>query len=369
MGVVFLGALIRDINLLMLLFGFLAGPLVYSLWYCGFAIRHLRVRRDLPEVAYAGDLLEVEVEIHNPRRLFGVWAVLIHDHIILCGESPGQRPHDARLMFLYVPAGKSRRLRYQVQLLRRGVYRFGPIVLSTRFPLGLFRRSVVIHQTQFLTVWPRLGKLKRGGVPGTQLTEQLGRHVQRVEGDFYGLRDWRAGDSRRWIHWRTTARMGELMVRQFERHRIPDFVLLIEVWQPPHPTVEQIENVELAVSLAATLITEACQRGGRQVLLAIAGAEDHVVHGSSGGVILRRALNALTEIQPTSEDRMLSLLARLGPSLSSGAHALLVTSRPTAPGENQRIASREDARVARFLSRVVSIHTGSPELVDYFAIS
>ena len=52
------------------------------------------------------------------------------------------------------------------------------------------------------------------------------------------------------------------MVRQFDRQRNRDLAVLIELWQPEVPTAEQLENVELAVSFAATLVAEACRTGG-----------------------------------------------------------------------------------------------------------
>ena len=63
------------------------------------------------------------------------------------------------------------------------------------------------------------------------------RHPQRgvSEGDYYGLRPWQSGDSMRWIHWRTTAKMGRPTVLQFERQRNRDVALLLDPWLPAEP--------------------------------------------------------------------------------------------------------------------------------------
>ena len=83
---------------------------------------------------------------------------------------------------------------------------------------------------------------------------QGGRQPTRASGDFFGVREWQAGDSVRWIHWRGTARHGQLMVRQFEKHRRRDIVLLLDLWQPSQPDEEHLENVELAVCFAAMVV-------------------------------------------------------------------------------------------------------------------
>lgn len=100
-----------------------------------------------------------------------------------------------------------------------------------------------------------------------------------LEADFYGLRDWRPGDSRRWIHWRTSARRGSLVVRQFEQRRSQDLALLVDLWQPTQPSEAELAHVETAVSFVATLLADACQQSGRQLMIQIAAAAPLAVSG------------------------------------------------------------------------------------------
>ena len=67
-----------------------------------------------------------------------------------------------RALFSHVPPDSVRHLSYYGRLTRRGRYRFGPLRISTRFPLGLIRRTVTVEQTQTMTVCPRLGHLTPG---------------------------------------------------------------------------------------------------------------------------------------------------------------------------------------------------------------
>ena len=87
-----------------------------------------------------------------------------------------------------------------------------------------------------MLVYPRIGHLTRRWFQiQRQATEnrQGQRHdssAQQVE--YHGLRGYRSGDSPRWIHWRTSARRGELMVKEFEHQNEQDLAILIDPWLP-----------------------------------------------------------------------------------------------------------------------------------------
>ena len=124
-------------------------------------------------------------------------------------------------------------------------------------------------QCETLIVLPRLGRLTEGWA-GRRLEAFAGvdRRSLRpgMEGDFYGVREWRSGDSRRLIHWRRSARLGKLVVRQFAQPRSRDVAVVLDVWQPERPTAEQLDNVELAVSFAATVLADVCRKGGQRLV-------------------------------------------------------------------------------------------------------
>ena len=263
---VFFGALINDINLLLILGGMLACPLLLSHHLAKRTLGGLAVQRRLPRAICAGDLLVVHVSIANTRRRLGGWILAVEDTIQRLGNGsthdraePVCRPERA---FPYVAARQTASGDYRGRLTQRGRYSLGPIRVSTRFPFGLFRYWFNCGTTATLTVMPRLGRLTQSwrtlrheSFAGSERRE----HRPGIDGDFYGLRPWQRGDSRRWIHWRTTARTGEVMVRQFEQPHSRDAAIVLNLWQPQVPDDAQQENVELAVSFAATLAAELCR--------------------------------------------------------------------------------------------------------------
>ena len=87
-----------------------------------------------------------------------------------------------------------------------------------------------------LLVYPRIGQLTRRWFQiQRQATENRRgqRHDRSAQQEeYHGLRDYRSGDSPRWIHWRTSARRGELMVKEFEQQNEQDLAILIDPWLP-----------------------------------------------------------------------------------------------------------------------------------------
>jgi len=208
----------------------------------------------------------------------------------------------------------------------------------------LIRRTVEHELPATLLVFPRLGSLtaKFSALVRDAAHETSGERRQTyTSGDFYGLRDYRSGDSRRHIHWRTSARRGKLMVRQFERAVHHDVAVYVDLWQPAPTTDEDREHVERAVSFAATLVHDLCRRDGCRVWLAIAGEAASPLEGAASTWLAREAMVRLTCAEPSvrnfDRDAWTSALAQA----PRQATCVLVTSRKEAPAV---------ADVARFAS-------------------
>src|SRR5206468_4266786 len=108
------------------------------------------------------------------------------------------------------------------------------------YPFGLVRREAGLVPGEEIIVLPQLGRLHRGrlrrllkqSAPTVgRIRRQLRRHPM-AQAEFHGLRAFRSGDSPRLIHWRTSARRGELMVREFEEAPTDNLVLIFDPWLP-----------------------------------------------------------------------------------------------------------------------------------------
>jgi uncharacterized protein (DUF58 family) len=327
---VLIGAVSRQLNLLMLLGCALGGPLLFSFIYGRLALHRLTVDRKLPAHLHAGQPVRVDVSVANLRRWLGVWAIRVDDAVDRDGAN-AEEQSTVSVFFPRIAARESRHASYGGLLPRRGRYRFGPLRVSTRFPMGLVRHSVVLDEHAELVVHPQLGKLSEGW---TQMMREYEAGSQRLtrrgllEADFYGLREWRTGDSPRWIHWRTSARQGSLVVRQFEQRLSQNLALLVDLWQSDDPSDAQLERVETAVSFVATLIAEACRRPGARLMLEMAAAEWLSRSGPASPLFFREQMDALALVSAHSDAEFPDALGHALARVPAATPTLLVSTRP-----------------------------------------
>ncbi|MDZ7615819.1 MAG: DUF58 domain-containing protein [Patescibacteria group bacterium] len=346
-GLVLGGAVMREVNLLLILAGMLAGPLLLGWWAIARSLRGLVARRHVPEGACAGDLIVARIQLESKRARLGCWAVVVEDRLERIGGSSANgrssrgKPVRPAVLFPYVPAGQSCRATYRGRLTERGRYRLGPLRLSTRFPFGLMRKTISAGGAEVLTIYPRLGQLTQRWM--TRRHEAFsGTHRRELkhgsEGDFQGVRPWRAGDPMRWIHWRSTARLGEPVVRQFEQPRNRDLALVVELWQSATPTPAERENVELAVSFAATVVADLCRRGGSDLLLATAGRQPSVLQGPTSAALMHSMMEQLAVVESRPDDHLPDLLHETLRRIDPGTELVLVSTRPVRLDDAVRFA-------------------------------
>jgi len=185
--------------------------------------------------------------------------------------------------------------------------------------VGLANTVRDIHLPQELLVVPRLGVLQRGVLrhwlsqhcPTQGAVRAAARRQPTAQLEFHGLRTFRAGDSPRHIHWRTTARRGELMVREFEDLPNDNLILLVDPWTPAIAAPGTNTDLERLLSLAATIVWEWCRQKGDDLALAIAGMPSALHHGISGRELALAMLQSLARVQGGPAEIWPALLERL----------------------------------------------------------
>jgi uncharacterized protein (DUF58 family) len=364
------GAILREINLLVVLSGMMVAPLVLSLPLVAGALRTLRVRRRLPQSICAGDLLVVDVETTNEGRGAGTWAILVEDRIHREG-SPAAEAISVQVPFAYVPARGARAGGYRGRIDRRGRYRFGPLKITSRFPVGLVSGTIQVDSRETLVVCPRVGRLSprwREIMAAQQAGSQRSRRRHGlVEGEFFGLRDWRSGDSLRRIHWRTSARRSNPAVRLFEQQSDADLALVLDLWHSPEPRPEELAAVERAVSFAATLAVELCRQGGGGQLIVAAGGDESLVRGGASSLLLQEALEALAVAEASHEDRIPQRLDRVLAEADSGATPIVIGTRPIDLADTSRFAEAwKNPRRRAAMERAVCVSAAGHDLDGYF---
>ena len=325
MSVMFLGAIIGRTNMLMFVFAMMIGPWVLNGWIAFSMLRRTHAKRVLPRRAMAGDLVSVEIEVSNHKWWLSSWLLAARDQVVHA------RDHFlAATLFVRVPARQSRRSDYFVRFSQRGEYSFGPLELTTHFPLGLVERGLRFNDFATLTVHPRVGRMTsrwRSDLwNATELSEQRQMRAGLFDDEFHRIREYRVGDNPKAIHWRTTARRGELMVREFQQTRDRDLVLLIELWQPAHPHAADLDRVELAISFAATVLHENLRqsREARLRIIVVGSKTFAWDHLSSLEVALDHL--AVTSASPSADVR--PALDSTMQRISGSSRVVVVSSRP-----------------------------------------
>ncbi|MBV9775249.1 MAG: DUF58 domain-containing protein [Gemmatimonadetes bacterium] len=262
-------------NLLYLLLGAVLGFIALSGWMSEQTIQGLEVRRRVPAGATAGEPARIVYEVANRKRRLPSFAVEV-----------GEAGFEGRAWIPSLAAGESIVVRAEHAWERRGVYPLDTVVVATSFPFGLFRKERDLELPGEAVVWPRADRRVREPRPSGRrvlVAGQARAGASGGRGEFRGLRPYRPGDDPRDVHWRTTARAGEPVVREFERDRSRALWLCLEL------AAADGDTAEAAAEIVASLAAGAARRGDA---FGVATVDGRVGPGT-GPTHLERALDTL----------------------------------------------------------------------------
>ncbi len=221
---------------------------------------------------------------------------------------------------------------------RRSVIPVGPVRSVRADPLGLLRREVVWTDPEELFVHPRTKNLS-GSSTGflRDLEGRVTQDISNSDVSFHALRDYVPGDDRRHIHWKTTARTGQLMVRQFEETRRSHLAVILSTRTEDygHP-----DEFELAVSSCGSL--------GLQAIKEDRGLTVLVNDGSLRGDNRVRLLDDLARVETRELRTSLVDVARVATaSVTDASVVALVVGSSVTPTELRAASARlpQDVRV------------------------
>jgi uncharacterized protein (DUF58 family) len=337
---IFIGAVLRDINLLILIAAAMIGLLLLQWRFNIGTVSGLTAQRKLPDRANQGSLIHCELSVMNPKRWLGAWLISAEDSVQQL--APVATPNLGRgsTLFDEILPGRTSVAGYELAFARRGRYRVGPSVLSTRFPLNLGKGWRTLENTQEIIIHPRLGELT-AAAKNLFHSDREGQakssiHAGVHEAEFFGLRPWANGDSRRWIHWRTTAKLGELSVRQFERLQQHQLCLLLDLYVEKGKYSLEIENAcEMAIAFVATLANRAVRMVGNKMNVAIAATKTVTLTNIQSAILVNNLMDELATVAPSSEPDRRAALGKMSTALLQNPNLLVVSTRPEAKEELQ----------------------------------
>jgi len=206
-----------------------------------------------PDRVMRGEPSGVALSIANASRFFGA-SLVARDRV-----RPGGT---VAVPLVRLRPGKTTNVRYPVPTRKRGVIQVGPLEISRRDPLGLV--GVVRKYGGSVQVWVRPKVHTIAAVP-VGLSRSMDGRVDRVPHGsitFAALREYVVGDDLRHVHWRTSARVGELMVREHVDTSLPRVVILLDDRVEAHGQgVDGESTFESACEAAASVLVAAAREG------------------------------------------------------------------------------------------------------------
>lgn len=273
-----------------------------------------RIDRHLPRVVTAGETFSYRVTVNNLADAPRDGLALIDD---LADPRPALAEFRARMRFptyrawrrlinerkacmvdeLAVPALAPRRA-LDVTLrgiaLRRGNQHFRGMTVARADPLGLVRGLTLLEAPTNLLVLPRRYALPPITLPGSRRYQPGGVALAASVGnseEFVGLRDYRPGDPLQRIHWKSYARTGEPVVREYQDEYFERHALILDTFAGTESAPAFEEAVSLASSLACTVNTQECLLD-----LMFVGAESYIYTAGRGQMTTGSLLEVLAGV-------------------------------------------------------------------------
>jgi uncharacterized protein (DUF58 family) len=236
----------------------LLGIMLTSRWLARHWIQSLSAERECNRyVANVGNTVAVVVVLKNASRLPVAWA-LAEDLLprrAISHQPPSLQVVGKRIQLAMVAGGGQHTMTYQLRCNRRGYHQIGPLVVETGDLFGLHRRYRVLTSPHFLLIYPDVVPLEgyeiasRRPIGEIHLSHRLYEDPTRIA----GVRRYELGDPLNRIHWRATARTGQLHCKLCEPSCIAGATILLDFHQAAFDPSHEPYRSELAVTAAASL--------------------------------------------------------------------------------------------------------------------
>lgn len=361
-GFAVFGGAARGFNLLLVLAALLIGALLIHWRWSRHNIASIAVGRRLPREVFVGQRFSVRFQLANRNRFLMAWMIRLED---LIESITGQDQATAGCGIASVRAGGSESADYNCLFARRGRYRFGPMHLESTFPFALFRCCKTINEYDEICILPELLELaqrwEHGIVGNRDGISTNARRTGSTNGELFGLREWQNGDSPKWIHWRTTARLMTPAVRQFEQQRRFDLCIIVDAYAADESDEPLAET---AISLAATIVTKLLSSRSGRIVLGTAGSNHNVAVGIGSDSDQYQMLVLLADVKISQNPRIAAAVGQVIPLAGSTTDLIVISSRSESDAFTNTDGTLHLRRQIAPLANVRWINVGDKDLTD-----
>ncbi len=302
---ILLAALNTQQNLLYWLFGVMLSGVLISGVVSGLMLRRLDIQRLDPRHGTVDEPMIIRYALRNGNHVVPVFNVSIEE--LPADDAPGRRPWQhfmapTRAWVMHVGPGETVHGEAVYWPTRRGEVHFNTLRLWTTFPFGLIKKSITATQPQHSVVYPKLYQVQRHVIDAIRPAGPMGMRVTQRPGhgdDYFGMREYREGDTARQIAWKRVAGRDQLVSIDRTRPSPPRLRVILNLTEPlpddPEQRARADAAAEQAINLAASLLHGA-DMAGFEVGLTVVGPDLPAVPPRRSHWHLNRMLAILARI-------------------------------------------------------------------------
>jgi uncharacterized protein (DUF58 family) len=296
----------------------LATLLLASRWYARRGLRGLRAGYHvLNPRSQVGDTLEAVYRVDNDSGWTKPWVEVANDST-LPAPLPGR--------VVGVRARASRQWLAKVVLLRRGSYRLGALRVRTGDPFGFFSSEMVVGRPTWIIVFPRVHPLPHWRLPPSPVdgTTPSRRRYEAATPLVSTVRPYVYGDAINRIHWLSSVRHGELIVKEFDLEQAADLWLLLDLQRAAHAGPAESSSVEIAFCAAASIAVHTLAEN-RAVGITVSSRRQQHLNPDRGTRVEQKILNLLANVQADGSRPLAEVVVSTLPQLRRGMTLCIVT--------------------------------------------
>lgn len=266
---------------------------------------------------HVGDRLRVTYTLRNTSRVPKPW-LEIHNPSTLPGGLPGRA--------LSVSGSTERSWLVRTPLTRRGHFRVEPLQVRTGDPFGLFEASASVGQGVTVVVYPRIEPVPMWRLPATNLegAQSSPQRTLQTTPLATSIRPYAPGDAMNRIHWKATARQGDLQVKEFELEQTADAWIVLDLERGVQAGRGDESTVEAGVRVAATIADKAILEN-RAVGITAGALRQTIVPSDRGGRQHLKIMQVLAAVEGDGTTPLVESIVASAPRIRRGMTVVVIT--------------------------------------------
>ena len=319
---------------------------------------------------HVGDRMRVTYTLRNASRVPKFW-LEIHNPTTLPGGLPGRA--------ISLGGRNERSWLIRAPLTRRGHFRIEPLHIRTGDPFGFFEASATVGQGISVVVYPRLEPLPRWRLPAAAVEGSHASPIRTLQTTpiATSIRPYAPGDAMNRIHWKATARHGEIQVKEFDLEQTADAWIVLDLQRGIQTGRGDESTVEAAIRAAASIADRALQEN-RSVGMTINVGRAAFLAPDRGSRQHLKIMQLLAAVEADGSAPLVETLITTVGRLRRGMTAVIITAsldpawvRPLAALRNRGVAcvvvTVDAAAYDRFAAEAQAAASGEAPKLDHEA--